>query len=74
MQVILKIVVKDLAGIYVKILSEQTASINANYKSGFILVLPQVPGEEGCVSSGFWLLEENSLSIALYVCSNPVKS
>lgn len=53
MQVILKIVVKDLAGIYVKILSEQTASINANYKSGFILVLPQVPGGEGCVSSGF---------------------
>lgn len=53
MQVIWKIVLKDLAGIYVKILSEQTASINANYKSGFILVLPQVPGEEGCVSSGF---------------------
>lgn len=53
MQVILKIVLKDLAGIYVKILSDQTASIKANFKSGFLLVFPQVPSGKGCVSSGF---------------------
>lgn len=51
-----------------KILSEQAASIKANFKSGFLLVLPQVPVGEGCVSSGSDSLNRRAFQVAyLYV-------